>query len=570
MRILYLILILSSYSYSQDIFGGQLHGYFEANGQYYREDTLIGAPDVPESFLNNNFLNLIYNNQDVEVGLRIESYQNPLLGFDRRFQGQGIPYRYVTYRSDLIDVTAGNFYEQFGTGMILRIFEERNLGIDNTIEGVRFKFRPFQGFELTGLYGRGRDFWELSSGILRGADLNLNLNYLLFEDVWASNNLFFQNNQISIGGSIVSRYQEDDNALLNLPENVFAWSGRISMIGNFYSFYAEYMNKVNDPIQSNNFVFNQGRGLKVLAALFRDGISVNFNYHYIQNIDFRIDRDATILELPVNFVPPLTRVQTQLLATIFPYGTQPNGETGIGVDAGYKIPRGSLLGGKYGTQIGGNFSLVYGLDSTANFIQNPQRPTEQRLIDYDVNLFVPGDSLFYRELNIDFSKRISKKLKVGFNYINAQYNRELNEGKLDYSYVWTNIVIGEATYKFNDVNALRLEFQHLWYDDDGVLQKKFDAGEDLIDPQNGNWIAGTVEYTIAPHYYLTYIHQYNYSNVNPDIRVHYPTANFTYVYDATRFMVGYSRIREGLLCVGGVCRQVPSSNGFNFTISTSF
>ena len=28
--------------------------------------------------------------------------------------------------------------------------------------------------------------------------------------------------------------------------------------------------------------------------------------------------------------------------------------------------------------------------------------------------------------------------------------------------------------------------------------------------------------------------------------------------------------REGLLCIGGVCRQVPASNGMTFSLTTSF
>lgn len=561
-KLLLLILFPSIYAFAIDFGGGQIHGYFEANGQYYRKDSLIGAPDVPEQFLNNNFLNLIYTNDNVEVGFRYESYQNPLLGFDPRFEGQGIPYRYVSYRSDLIDVTAGNFYEQFGTGMIFRAYEERNLGIDNTIDGIRVKFRPFLGMELTALYGRAREFWDLSDGIIRGANLDFVLN-----DIFPS---MGYSNIFSLGGSVVSRYQEDNSAVLNLPENVLTYAVRGSAIGDFYSLEAEYMYKYNDPIATNNFVFNSGQGVKLLGAIFKKGMSLNFNYHYVQNIDFRVSREAVLLNLPMNFIPPLTRVQTQLLATIFPYGTQPNGETGIGVDGGYKFERGSLLGGKYGTQVGFNYSIVYGLDSTANNIVDPTNPTSTRLIDYDVNFMTPGDSLFYHEFNFDFSKRISKDLKIGLNYINAQYNRELNEGKLGWSYVYTNIIIGEATYKFSSDYALRLELQHLWYDDRGALQRDIDAGKAVNDPQNGNWVAGTAEFTIAPHYYFSYIHQYNYTNINEDLRVHYPTANFTYVYDATRFMIGYSRIRSGLLCVGGVCRVVPSSNGFNFTISTSF
>ena len=34
--------------------------------------------------------------------------------------------------------------------------------------------------------------------------------------------------------------------------------------------------------------------------------------------------------------------------------------------------------------------------------------------------------------------------------------------------------------------------------------------------------------------------------------------------------LGYGKQREGLLCIGGVCRQVPASNGLTFSLTTSF
>ena len=43
---------------------------------------------------------------------------------------------------DNLTVTAGNFYEQFGSGLILRSFEERTLGIDNALDGLRLKYAP--------------------------------------------------------------------------------------------------------------------------------------------------------------------------------------------------------------------------------------------------------------------------------------------------------------------------------------------------------------------------------------------------------------------------------------------
>ena len=39
---------------------------------------------------------------------------------------------------------------------------------------------------------------------------------------------------------------------------------------------------------------------------------------------------------------------------------------------------------------------------------------------------------------------------------------------------------------------------------------------------------------------------------------------------ANRFSIGYGKKREGILCVGGICKFEPSSNGFSLNISSSF
>ena len=43
-----------------------------------------------------------------------------------------------------------------------------------------------------------------------------------------------------------------------------------------------------------------------------------------------------------------------------------------------------------------------------------------------------------------------------------------------------------------------------------------------------------------------------------------------FIKGANRFEIGYGKKREGIFCVGGVCKLVPSSNGFNLSVSSSF
>ena len=40
--------------------------------------------------------------------------------------------------------------------------------------------------------------------------------------------------------------------------------------------------------------------------------------------------------------------------------------------------------------------------------------------------------------------------------------------------------------------------------------------------------------------------------------------------ESNRIEIGYGKKRAGIFCVGGVCKEVPSSNGFSLNISSSF
>ena len=124
-----LLVIISSNAFSQGIFGGKVTGNFQMDLQMSKEDTVIGAEKVNEKALMNAFTNILYTNGDFSAGMRFEAYLNPILGFDKQYKGAGFAYRFASYKKDFLEITAGNFYEQFGSGLVFRSYEERNLGL---------------------------------------------------------------------------------------------------------------------------------------------------------------------------------------------------------------------------------------------------------------------------------------------------------------------------------------------------------------------------------------------------------------------------------------------------------
>ncbi|MEM7041068.1 MAG: DUF6029 family protein, partial [Bacteroidota bacterium] len=304
---------------------GQVSGNFQIDAQYYREDSIIGAPEFPENVGSNAFLNLLYTRGRFEAGVRYEAYLPTMQGFTRE-SGSGLPYRYARYRADRFDITAGTFYEQFGSGMVLRAYEEWGLGFDNSIDGFRVKGEPVKGVYVTGLIGRQRNAFSntvenLSAGLMRGVDAE-----------WAINQTFDSlataKTKVTVGGSFVSRYQSESDPLLDIPENVSAMAGRVGISRGPINLQAEAAYKINDPSSVNNNIYKDGNGIFVQASYAKKGLGVSVQWKRIDNMDFRSDRGAAVNNLNTNFLPPQTRQHTYRLATLFPWATQPLGEWG--------------------------------------------------------------------------------------------------------------------------------------------------------------------------------------------------------------------------------------------------
>ena len=544
-KVLYGLLFCSGSLFCQGIQNGHLSGNFQSNSQLYYEDADLGitSENLPsEKFLINSFANLLYTTSNFSAGMRYEANHNVLLGFDKRYNGEGITYRYTQFNKDGLDITLGNFYEQFGSGMILRAFEERNLGYDNAFDGIRLKYSPFKGVYLKSLIGRQRLYFDKAEGIVRGFDGEISLNES-FES------LSDMKTQVMIGGSFVSKFQKDLDPIYILPENVASWASRFSIFHGKWIMGAEYVYKYNDPSATNNFIYKEGQALLANLGYSQKGFGFSLAAKRIDNMSFNSDRNLSGQEVSINFLPALTKQHTYALATIYPYGTIANGEMGLQTDLNYKIKKGTLLGGKYGVGILANFSNAYSIHKSP--INEDTAIGESGTLGYTSDFFKVGDDKYFQEYSLEISKKINRKLKLIGTYLNTHYNSNFIVGYGNYGMIKAGIWILETQYKLKPKHSLRTEFQHL-----------------KTAQHEGNWAMGLVEYSVSPHYFIAIQNLYNYGNkIN---KTHYPNISAGYTKNTTRFALGYGKQREGIFCVGGVCRNVPKSNGFSLSITSSF
>lgn len=517
---------------------GELHGNFQLDAQYYNIDTLIGAPIVQEKILSNGFMNLWYTRGNFTAGVRYESYQNVMQGFDPRYKGSGIPFRFASYTNENLEATVGSFYEQFGSGMVLRAYEERGLGFDNALEGARVKYTPIKGLTMKMLIARQRAFFSLSPGILRGGDIELNVNEAFFASKDYKTNVI-------VGASSVSRYQDDQDPVYILPENVAAFSGRLQVIRGKMNVQAEYGYKINDPSATNKLIYRPGQALSVSATYATKGFGLLVSAKRLDNFDFRSDRTATGNANNINFLPAYTRQHTyNLPATIYPYATQQNGELGYQIELSWRLKKGSLLGGKYGTEITLNASGTNGLAKSA---------ADNDTLGYNSRFFDVGKEVFFRDFHLEIHKKVNKTWKGTLMLLYWVYNKDVVQGLKGYGTIYAPMAVLDVACRINDKHTIRMEAQSL-----------------LTEQDDGSWATGLIEYTYSPHWFVAVVDQYNFGNPNELKKIHYITGNVGYTHKGNRIMMGYGRQRAGIFCVGGVCRNVPASNGLTISVMSSF
>lgn len=547
--VLALLLIAgTSAATAQGLLGGQVTGNIQLDGQISRRDSVIGSEDVPQKLLSNARADILYTNGDFSAGLRYEGYLGPMLGFRPDYQGQGIANYFVSYKTQNFAITAGHFYEQFGNGMALRAYEDRYLGIDNALRGINVMYRPFRGIILKGVIGQQRYFWE-SRGLVRGADAEVSLNDLITP--WSE-----AKTRITLGGSFVSKYEDNSEVILsdipgfklNLPRNVATTAFRMDLAHGGFGLQAEYAFKGKDPNDLNNYTYHKGEVLWFSASYSQKGFSANIQAKRVDNMGFRSVRTEAYKEmLYINYTPAISKQHTYAFLSMYPYATQSMGEMGLQADVMYKFKKETLLGGAYGTDLHINASLIKALDTT----QIGGIGTD----GYTSTFFGTGDT-YYGDLSVEIAKKLSSKVKIAATYGYVVFNPiiEGHAGDLHHNHV----LVGDLTWKMNKKNSLRFEAE--WMGSDS----KYDAAVD--DKRCGDWIMGLVEYNFAGKWFVSVSDQYAYN----DGVGNYYNLSVGYTQGATRLQVGYGKQREGIICIGGVCRNVPASNGLTFSLTTSF
>lgn len=530
-----------------------LNGSIQSDILLPQEDKAIGTKyDSNSDILTNTYADLHLRSKWVDAGARVEFMEYPLPGFERDFQGWGVPHIYVKGKfGSGWEVTLGDFYDQFGSGFIFRAYEERSLGIDNSIRGLRLNMSAIDGLNLKVLGGLQRRYWDWDDeAIVGGADAELSIDRFSAK---------MQDKGINwmVGASFVAKKEDDEMIMvnpvqrLNLPEVVSAFDVRTRYQQGNYSLMAEYAMKSQDPSFDNGYIYKKGNALMLSASYSKRGMSVLVQAKRSEDMSFRSRRSVNGTSVFLNHMPAFAYQHTYALAALYPYATQmANGEWAMQGEFGYTFKRNTALGGKYGTTLKLNMSYIRAIDR--------EPVTDGKLMGtdgYTSSFFKFGDETYYQDINLQLEKKISKAFKLNLMYMNQRYNQGVIEGHG--GMINSNIFVGEGKYQFNKKLTLRGELQYL-----------------TTSHESGDWMYGLLELSVLPYLMFTVSDMYGKPAINGGLeygdKEHYYMASVTFNYNAHRIMAGYGRTRAGYNCSGGVCRYVPASKGVNISYNYSF
>ncbi len=519
---------------------GRLTGSLEANANFFSRDSAIGAAGIPqyenllygaESWLQLNYSN---NAWGLESGLRFDLYNNSnLIDPNNASSGQGIGRWYIKKKLKKLTISGGYLYDQIGSGIIFRAWESRPLAVDNSLYGLRLNYSITDDWKVKVFSGKQKHIDAfvnsdqtgppLFDAVIRGASI----------DGFISGGEG-KNWSIAPGGGVVAKTMTDSDIetvvnavklyptedLISPQYNSYATSIYNTLSAGKFSWYVEgaYKTKdiINDPFVGR-LTNNTGTVGYTSLTYATKGLGIVLDAKRTENFAFRTN-PFTVQRGAINFLPPMTRINTYRLTSRYNAATQELGEQAVQLDVSYAPSK------KIG--LAANFANITDLDN----------------------------ELLYREIYTEGYYKYKRKwvLKTGVQY--QEYNQSVYEQK-DVPLLKAVTPYADFLYKFSRRKSLRLEGQY--------MSTKQDFG---------SWVFALAEVNLGKHWTFVVSDMYNSSPTSKSNyeKNHYPRFDVFYKYKSNRFSLSYVKQVEGVVCTGGICRLEPAFSGVKFTVNSSF
>ncbi len=427
-----------------------------------------------------------------------------------------------------LTITGGYFYDQFGSGITFRAYQDRALGIDNAILGLHLAYDFLDHWTVKAFTGMQKDRLKpfrtdvnIYNPIIKG--LNLEGNIQLGDRA-----------SLLPGGSVVNRTLDQGSMdfIVNTLEtyepenrfvpqyNTFAYSlyNRLN-IGNV-SWYIEGAGKTHEAIYNADQKLVNRPGSVIFSTLTysQSGFGAGIKLKRTEDFVFRTSPNEKLLDGMISYVPPVSKQNSLRLPARYVAATQELEELAGSGNITFTPKRGYTINATY---------------------------SEVRAFDYEE---------LFREIYLDLEVKPSRDWKglVGAQYID--YDQVFYEGK-GASMVHAFTPFLEFNYNIDRRKSIRFE-----------LQQQFTQQD------YGDWVYGLAEFSIAPWLSVAVSDMYNYDPNPPTStkKQHYYSFTTAFTYQRHRLSLSYTKQVEGIICTGGVCRYEPAFSGLKVRLTSSF
>ncbi|MGB1037765.1 MAG: DUF6029 family protein [Bacteroidia bacterium] len=546
----YLSIVLILTTCSVTVFGqdkGVFSGNFQSNFSVFLKDSLIGATEAASPQYGKQissseaWLFLNYDVKGYHFAARYDLFNNSnLLNPSGAFTGQGLGFWQIKKSIGDLELTAGSFYDQFGSGAAFRAFENRLIGIDYAMEGVRAKYNISDNFAIKAFTGKQKgsqdERFETSPQIIKGINAEKGFSF----DDGTILNLGASGVNRTLDENTMSQLVTEINGLSVLDRfypkyNVYVMNGYFNMSYKDFGFNGEYNYKTSEAIRDNEGTLYNSDGSLILGGINyskrklgkekKAGIGVNVQYRRIENFPLTVSPYENLLNGIVTYQPSMSRQASYRMLARYQAPAQFTGEQAYQAE------------------------LIYSFNKKSNITLNYSDITD-----------LSGERLFSEKF-VQLEHKINRKWKGKVGLQMVEYNQPVYEGKdpKKIDNVETLTPFFEVTYKVNRKNSIRLESQML------------NTEQDL-----GSFYHGILEWNSSPHFSVAISDMVNTNPVrivNPTLAgqvLHYPSLFVKYNIKTTSFTAAYVKQVEGINCTGGICRLEPAFSGLRFTLSTQF
>ncbi len=537
---LVLLLIFSSYSASAQ--WGYFSGSYQNNVNFFIRDKKIGAYNLPHydnlKVGTDNWLNLNYTNEkyQLDIGVRMDFFYNSILRVPTTpYTGVGLGNFFIRKKIKDLTITVGYLYDQIGTGIIFRSYEERALGIDNAILGARLEYDVKGMLKLKAFAGAQKLKFSIQKPLILGfnaeGDFATKNNIIFKPGIGVINRSMDQDNI----NSVVATIESYDTAGRFVPKyNTYAVTAYNTISGGGFTWYVEGAYKTTEAIKKDQIrdakdtlINSAGNCVYSTLNYSQKGLGVTLQFKRTENFYLHTSPNPTeaLFDGMLNFLPPVSRQNSLRLPSRYFAPSLENRELAFGAEITYSPSR----------------KMTF--TAQGSYIR-----------DFILKKYNPSNETFFAEalLEARFKPNRNLEIEVGFQF--AEYNKFIyrKEGEHD---VRAYTPFAEVSYKFNKKMSIRAEVQY-----------------QHVKKDYGQWIYGLLEFNVAPRWSVAVSDMWNF-DPNPDINPydnHYYSVFLGFTEGPHRFTIAYVKQVEGIVCTGGVCRLEPAFSGVKFGVNSTF